>query len=57
VPEALCFIRSLINLVTNLAYFGAISVAPVTIADNKLGFASALVPVVGCMIIGLRQPA
>ncbi len=43
----------LINLVTNLAYFGKFSVAAVSIADNTLGVASVLVPVGGCLIIGL----
>jgi chloride channel protein, CIC family len=43
----------LINLVTNLAYFGAFSVAPAAIAANKLGLAAALVPAIGCLIIGL----
>ncbi|MGH8208113.1 MAG: chloride channel protein, partial [Steroidobacteraceae bacterium] len=43
----------LINLVTNLAYFGTLSAAPVTIADNTLGLAAVLVPVAGCLVIGL----
>ena len=43
----------LINLVTNLAYFGKLSVAPVIIADNTLGLVSILVPIVGCLVIGL----
>jgi len=43
----------LINLVTNLAYFGVFSTASVTIADNHLGPASILIPVAGCLIIGL----
>jgi hypothetical protein len=43
----------LINLVTNLAYFGRLSVATVSIADSTLGLASVLVPVGGCLIIGL----
>ena len=43
----------LINLVTNLAYFGTLSVAPANIADNTLGWAAALVPVAGCLVIGL----
>jgi H+/Cl- antiporter ClcA len=43
----------LINLVTNLAYFGVLSGAPVTIAGNHLGPASILIPVIGCLIIGL----
>jgi len=43
----------LINLVTNLAYFGKLSTAAVSIADNTLGCVSVLVPVGGCLIIGL----
>jgi chloride channel protein, CIC family len=43
----------LINLVTNLAYFHRFSAAPVTIADASLGGSSVLVPIVGCLIIGL----
>ena len=43
----------LINFVTNLAYFGVFSGASVNIADNHLGAASILVPVAGCLIIGL----
>jgi len=43
----------LINFVTNLAYFGVFSGASVTIAGNHLGPASILIPVAGCLIIGL----
>jgi chloride channel protein, CIC family len=43
----------LINLVTNLAYFGVFSGASVTIAGNHLGLASILIPVIGCLIVGL----
>jgi H+/Cl- antiporter ClcA len=43
----------LINLATNLAYYGRLSAAPTSIADNALGIWSALVPVAGCMIVGL----
>jgi H+/Cl- antiporter ClcA len=43
----------LINLVTNLAYFGTLSAAPSNIADNTLGLAAALIPVAGCLVIGL----
>jgi CIC family chloride channel protein len=43
----------LINLATNLAYYGRISAAPTSIIGNPLGYFAALVPVVGCLIIGL----
>lgn len=43
----------LINLVTHLAYFGRISTDPVLVADNSLGLLAVLVPVAGCLIIGL----
>jgi CIC family chloride channel protein len=43
----------LINLVTNLAYFGTLSAAPSNVADNTLGLSAALIPVAGCLVIGL----
>src|SRR5581483_5050328 len=43
----------LIALCTNLAYYGRISAATVSIAGNHLGWWSVLVPVIGCLIIGL----
>jgi chloride channel protein, CIC family len=43
----------LIYLVTNLAYFGRLSAAPTSIAGNSLGLWAALVPVAGCLLIGL----
>src|SRR5262249_38845170 len=43
----------LINLVTNIAYFGSFSAASVPIAANHLGLTSILIPVIGCLIIGL----
>src|SRR6185437_4682716 len=43
----------LIYVVTNLAYFGRLDFNYVNIADNKLGVASVLVPVVGSLIVGL----
>jgi CIC family chloride channel protein len=43
----------LINLVTNLAYFGTLSAGPSNVADNTLGWAGALIPVAGCLVIGL----
>ncbi len=43
----------LINLVTNLAYFGRWSDAAVSIAGNTLGWWAVLLPVGGCLVIGL----
>jgi len=43
----------LINLVTNFAYFGKLSYATASIATNTLGAGSVLIPVAGCLIIGL----
>ena len=43
----------LINVVTNLAYFGTLSAGPSNVADNTLGWAAALIPVAGCLIVGL----
>jgi chloride channel protein, CIC family len=43
----------LINLVTNLAYFGVFSATSATISANHLGLGSILIPVFGCLIIGL----
>jgi H+/Cl- antiporter ClcA len=43
----------LIYLVTNLSYYGRLSADPVSIAGTPLGVWSALVPVVGCLIVGV----
>ncbi|MGH8140286.1 MAG: chloride channel protein [Steroidobacteraceae bacterium] len=43
----------LINLVTNLAYFGRLSTGSVVIADHTLGHAAVLIPVLGCLVVGL----
>jgi chloride channel protein, CIC family len=43
----------LINLVTNLAWHGTLSSATASIAGNTLGSAAVLVPVIGCLVIGL----
>ncbi len=43
----------LINLATNIAYNGRFSVAPGGIAEHALGPWSVLIPVAGCLIIGL----
>ncbi len=43
----------LINLATNLAYFGRWSAAAATIGGNALGPAAALIPVLGGLVIGL----
>jgi len=42
----------LISLATNIAYYSRFSAAPVSIPDH-LALASVLIPVVGCLIIGL----
>jgi CIC family chloride channel protein len=43
----------LIALVTNLAYFGRLSTEAVDLGQSPWGIAAALVPPVGCLIIGL----
>ncbi|HEY1720289.1 MAG TPA: chloride channel protein [Magnetospirillaceae bacterium] len=43
----------LINVATNLAYYGKWSADPASPVGNGLGLISILVPVVGCLIIGL----
>jgi H+/Cl- antiporter ClcA/CBS domain-containing protein len=43
----------LISLATNIAYFGRFSAAPASPPGHALGWWSVLVPVVGCLIIGL----
>ena len=43
----------LISLVTNAAYFGVFSTESRNVADNTLGWWSVLIPVIGCLIIGL----
>jgi len=42
-----------IALCTNLAYFGRLSAENVAIAASPLGHATVLVPVAGCLVIGL----
>jgi chloride channel protein, CIC family len=42
----------LIELVTNLAYFGRLSGTYVTPIGSPLGPAAALVPVIGCLVVG-----
>lgn len=46
-------LSKLILIATQLAYFGRLSAAPASIVENTLGAASVLVPVIGCLIIGL----
>jgi H+/Cl- antiporter ClcA len=48
-----CGLLQLIQLATNVAYFGEFSFASLKPGDNHLGFAAALVPVAGALIIGL----
>ncbi len=43
----------LINAVTNLAYYGRLSDAPISIAGNALGWTSVFVPIAGCLLIGI----
>jgi H+/Cl- antiporter ClcA/CBS domain-containing protein len=43
----------LIAICTNLAYYGRLSAATVSIAGNHLGLWTVLVPTAGCLIIGL----
>ncbi|HLH12731.1 MAG TPA: chloride channel protein [Methylovirgula sp.] len=43
----------LISLVTNLAYYGRLSAAPVSITDHPLGLAAVFIPMAGCLLIGL----
>jgi chloride channel protein, CIC family len=43
----------LIALVTNLAYYGRVTTAALPIAGTPLGPLAALVPVAGCLVIGL----
>ncbi|HEY8516119.1 MAG TPA: chloride channel protein [Candidatus Binatia bacterium] len=46
-------LTALIALFTNAAFFGRLSVAPASPADNHLGLAVVLVPVVGGLVVGL----
>jgi H+/Cl- antiporter ClcA/CBS domain-containing protein len=43
----------LIYLATNLAYYGRLSALPVSITGTRLGLYAALIPVAGCLIVGL----
>jgi H+/Cl- antiporter ClcA len=43
----------LITLATNIAYFGRFTPQSLSVADSPLGPVAILVPVVGCLIIGL----
>ncbi len=43
----------LIRLVTNIAYFGAFSLANLKIGNSPLGAAAIVVPVIGSLIVGL----
>ena len=43
----------LISLATNLAYYGLFSAAPASPPGHSLGWLSVLIPVAGCLIIGL----
>jgi H+/Cl- antiporter ClcA len=43
----------LIQLVTNIAYFGKLTFAPLSIAHSPWGAAAVIVPVIGSLIVGL----
>jgi chloride channel protein, CIC family len=43
----------LINFVTSIAYFGELSTAHTTPVGSPLGLAAALIPVAGCIVVGL----
>src|SRR5665213_1238072 len=43
----------LIWLATSIAYYGHVSFAPISIVGNHLGWYAALIPVAGCMLVGL----
>ena len=43
----------LINLVTNLAYFGRLGATSSSPVGSPLGVAAALIPVAGCLVVGL----
>jgi H+/Cl- antiporter ClcA len=43
----------LISLATNIAYFGRFSAAPASPPGHALGWWSVLIPVAGCLIVGL----
>jgi len=43
----------LIQLATNIAYFGQFSLAELKLEDSPLGLAAVIVPVIGALIIGL----
>ncbi|MFN8472362.1 MAG: chloride channel protein [Anaerolineae bacterium] len=44
---------SLISLITNLAYYQRLSLAPASPADNHLGYWAVVIPVIGGLIIGV----
>jgi H+/Cl- antiporter ClcA/CBS domain-containing protein len=48
-----CGLLQLIQLATNVAYFGEFSFASLKPGDNHLGIAAVLVPVAGALVVGL----
>lgn len=46
-------LQKLISLVTNMAYYGRFGTKGVLITDHPLGWTSVLIPVAGCVIVGL----
>src|SRR4051794_23400907 len=47
------FLILLINLITNLSFYGAFSLSPSTPAGNTLGIWVVIVPLTGGLIVGL----
>src|SRR5690606_20425603 len=43
----------LIELITNLAFYGRFSIRPVSPADNHLGVAVIVIPIIGSILVGL----
>ncbi|HTJ64553.1 MAG TPA: chloride channel protein [Alphaproteobacteria bacterium] len=43
----------LINLATNIAYYGRFGTEPVSIVGNTVGWPAVFIPVAGCLIVGL----
>jgi H+/Cl- antiporter ClcA len=48
-------LQHLINMVTNIAYFGRLAAGPVVISSRPLDWPSVAIPIFGCLIIGLMS--